>query len=135
MKTMKLSALFAASVTGLVAMSSASFAADSTAYKEAVSAAKSDYKSAVAICKDRDAGARTECMKDAKSEQKLAMDKAREMRGDAKATGNSPGRTPGGMMNKESGDKPMMRDAGKPIGNTVPATADAPASETAVPAK
>lgn len=114
MNKMKSSALFAASVTGLV-ISAASFAADSTAYKDAVSAAKSDYKAAVAICKDQKADARTECMKDAKSEQKLALNKARGMRGDAKATGNSPDRTPGGMMNKESGDKPMMQDADKPI--------------------
>lgn len=134
MNKMKSAALFAASVTGLV-MSAASFAAESTAYKEAVSAAKSDYKSAVAICKDKDAGARTECIKDAKSEQKLAMDKAREMRGDAKATGNSPDRTPGGMKNKESRDKPVTQDAGKPIDKTAPAAADAPASGTAAPTK
>jgi hypothetical protein len=118
MKTMKLSALFAASVTGLV-MSSALFAADSTAYKEAVSAAKSEFKSAVATCKDGAAGARAECMKDAESGQKLAMDKAREMRGDAQATRKIPQRTPD-MMNKESGDK-MMQDAGKPIDKTAPA--------------
>jgi hypothetical protein len=126
MKPMKLSVLCAASVTGLV-LSAAAFAVDSTAYKDAVSAAKSDYKSAVAICKDMKSDQRSTCMKDAKAEQKLALNKARDMRGDGKSMAKTPHAAPG-AKDSEGSAKPMQ-DADKPIDK------DAAASETAKPAK
>lgn len=106
MKNMKLSALCAATVAGLVAMSTASFAAESNAYKDAVSAAKSDYKSAVSLCKDLKSDQRSTCMKDAKAEEKLALNKARDMRGDGKSMSTTPHAAPG-AMDKEVSAKPL----------------------------
>lgn len=110
MNNIKSAVLFAASVTGLT-LSAVSFAAGSTAYNDAVTAAKSDYKTAVATCKDKSPGERGSCMKEANAEQKLAMDKARGLRG----------------MNKEPRDKPVDKNA--------PAAADAPAGKSVDPAK
>jgi hypothetical protein len=129
MKTMKSSVLFAASVTGLV-LSAAAFAVDSASYKNAVSAAKSDYKSAVAICKDMKSDQRSTCMKDAKAEEKLALNKAEDMRGD----GKSMSKTAPGEKDKEISAKPMQ-EADKPTDKSAPASADTPASESAAPAK
>lgn len=105
MKTMKSLVLCAASVTGL-ALSSAAFATDGAAYKDAVRAAKSDYKSAVAICKDMKSDERSTCMKEAKAEEKLALNKARDMRGDGESMSKTPHAAPGAMRN-EAGAKPL----------------------------
>ena len=119
MKNMKLSALCAASVTGLV-LSAATFAAgnavykevgtpaksESSAYKEAVGTAKSEYKSAVAICKDMKSEQRSDCMKDAKAEQKLALNKARDLRKDGTSAVKAPHAAPG-AMDKEVSAKPL----------------------------
>lgn len=129
MKTMKLSVLCAASVTGLV-LSAAAFAADSAAYKDAVSAAKSDYKSAVAVCKDMKSDQRSTCMKDAKAEEKLALNKASDIRGDDK----SMSKTAPGAKDKDVSAKPMQ-EADKPMDKSAPASADTPASESAKPTK
>ena len=110
MNNIKSAVLFAASVTGLT-LSAVSFAAGSTAYNDAVTAAKSDYKAAAAACKSMSPGERGDCMKEANAQQKLAMDKARELRG----------------MDKKAGDMPIVKD--------VPAAADAPAGKSVVPAK
>jgi hypothetical protein len=129
MKTMKSSLLCAASVTGLV-LSATAFAADSAAYKDAVSAAKSDYKSAVAVCKDMKSDQRSTCMKDAKADEKLALNKAQDMRGD----GKSMSKAAPGAKNNDVSAKPMQ-EADKPMDKTAPAGADAPASESAAPTK
>lgn len=131
MKTMKTSLLCAASVTGLV-LSSAAFAADSPAYKDAVSAAKSDYKSAVAVCKDMKSEQRSTCMKEAKAGEKLALNKARGMRGDGKSMAKTPHEGPG-AKDDEMSAKPMQ-EADEPMDKSAPAGADAPAGESAAPA-
>lgn len=89
-------------------------AAADTEYKDAVSAAKSGYKSAIAACKDMKSDERSNCMKDAKAEQKLAMNKAHDMRGEAKATGKM------GKESGETGDKPVTQGADKAIDKSAP---------------
>lgn len=101
MKSMKSSALIAASISGLV-LSAAAFALDNATYKDAVAAAKSDYKSAVAICKDMKSEQRSSCMKDAKAEEKLALNKARDLRDEGKSMAKPPQAAPGAMRNEGS---------------------------------
>jgi len=125
MNKMKSAALFAASVTGLV-LSAASFAADTSAYDEAVSAAKADYNSAVAACNDRKSDQRSKCVKDAQANEKIALSKAQNLREDGKSTaGKAPSAAPGAMMGNGGSARPM--DPSAPASE--PATEGKPADK------
>jgi hypothetical protein len=76
---------FAATAASLLVVSAVTLAAGSAAYTAAMSAARSDHRSAVAGCNRMSGGQQRDCLRDADAAREAAMIRARDLQGGAKA--------------------------------------------------